>query len=264
MPGWSSRCAGRFSLAWAAAAVYVALNVAAPTSSPGDLVSLVPKHAPALEAARRAASAFDVPFGAEVSVVERDPHGLSVQEQRRAVGQALAIDRPSDGSDPPFVVLPVTNTAGAVPGSRESSTAVISYFQFPPATSLVRPHGGRRPVHGRRPPGGRAGGGPHRDPARAAARGDDRRGRAALRRGGHDPDGCVDRRAQVPIVRCAGDDARHRRDRLPHGAARHRAAERGNRRGGARHPEAAHGRARPRDRDRLHHLLRLDHAVTAH
>jgi RND superfamily putative drug exporter len=123
-------------VAWAAAAVYVALNVATPTSSPGDLVSLVPKHAPALEAARRAASAFDVPFGAEVSVVERDPHGLSVEEQRRAVGQALAIDRPSDGSDPPFVVLPVTNTAGAVPGSRESSTAVISYFQFPPATSL--------------------------------------------------------------------------------------------------------------------------------
>ena len=123
-------------VAWAAAAVYVALNVATPTSSPGDLVSLVPKHAPALEAARRAASAFDVPFGAEVSVVERDPHGLSVQEQRRAVGQALAIDRPAGGGDPRFVVLPVTNTAGAVPGSRESSTAVISYFQFPPATSL--------------------------------------------------------------------------------------------------------------------------------
>ena len=71
-----------------------------------------------------------------MSVVERDPHGLSVEEQRRAVGQALAIDRPSDGSDPPFVVLPVTNTAGAVPGSRESSTAVISYFEFPPAMSL--------------------------------------------------------------------------------------------------------------------------------
>ena len=122
--------------AWAAAAVYVALNVAAPTSSPGDLVSLVPKHAPALEAARRAASAFDVPFGAEISVVERDPRGLSLQEQRRAVAQALAIDRPADGGDPRFVVLPVTNTAGAVPGSRESSTAVISYFEFPPVMSL--------------------------------------------------------------------------------------------------------------------------------
>jgi putative drug exporter of the RND superfamily len=123
-------------IAWVAGAVYVALNVAAPASGPGDLISLVPKDAPALAASRRAAEAFDVPFGAEVSVVERDPRGLSVLEQRRAVGQALAIDRPSDGSDPPFLVLPVTNTSGAVPGSRESSTAVISYFQFPPATSL--------------------------------------------------------------------------------------------------------------------------------
>ena len=122
--------------AWAAAAVFVALNVAAPASEPGDLISLVPKHAPALEAAQRAAAAFDVPFAAEVSVVERDPRGLSVEEQRRAVGQALAIDRPAGGGDPPFLVLPWTNTAGAMPGSRESSTAVISYFEFPPAMPL--------------------------------------------------------------------------------------------------------------------------------
>ena len=78
-----------------------------------------------------------------------------MQEQRRAVAQALAIDRPSDGSDPPFVVLPVTNTAGAVPGSRESSTAVISYFQFPPVTSLSGAHS--RPSAGTWPTPARAG-----------------------------------------------------------------------------------------------------------
>jgi putative drug exporter of the RND superfamily len=123
-------------LAWIAGTAYVVLNVPEPAAGPGDLVSLVPKHAPALEATRRAAAAFDVPFSAEVSVVERDPHGLSVQEQRRAIDQALAIDRPAGGGDPPFVVVPVTNTAGMVPGSKESSTAVISYFTFPPVMSL--------------------------------------------------------------------------------------------------------------------------------
>ena len=123
-------------IGWVAATVYVALNVAAPAAQPGDLISLVPKDAPALAATQRAARAFAVPFAAEVSVVERDPHGLSVQEQRRAVTQALAIDRPSGGGDPPFLVLPVTNTAGAIPGSRESSTAVISYFGFPSAMPL--------------------------------------------------------------------------------------------------------------------------------
>jgi len=79
----------------------------------------------------------DLPFSAEVSVVERDPNGLSMQEQRRAVNQALAIDRPPGGGDPPFLVLPVTNTAGAMPGSRESSTAVISYFTFPPVMPVL-------------------------------------------------------------------------------------------------------------------------------
>ena len=123
-------------LAWIAGTAYVVVNVPEPASGPGDLVSLVPGHAPALDAARRSASAFDVPFSAEISVVERDPHGISIQEQRRAVGQALAVDRPPGGGDPPFLVVPVTNTAGAVPGSRESSTAVISYFAFPPAMSL--------------------------------------------------------------------------------------------------------------------------------
>ena len=124
-------------VAWIAGTAYVALNVAAPAARPGDLISLVPEDAPALAASKRAARAFTVPFGAEVSVVERDPRGLSVQEQRRAVGQALAIDRPSDGSDPPFLVLPTTNTAGAMPGSRESSTAVISYFGFPSTMPLA-------------------------------------------------------------------------------------------------------------------------------
>jgi RND superfamily putative drug exporter len=123
-------------IAWVAATFYVALNVAAPAAEPGDLISLVPKNAPALVATQRAARAFDVPFAAEVSVVERDPRGLSVQEQRRAIIQALAVDRPPGGGRPPFVVLPVTNTSGAMPGSHESSTAVISYFEFPAAMSL--------------------------------------------------------------------------------------------------------------------------------
>ena len=123
-------------IAWVAATAYVVATVPEPTSQPGDLVSLVPKHAPALAASRRAAAAFDVPFSAETSVVERDPRGLSVQEQRRAVEQALAVDRPAGGGDPPFLVIPVTNTAGAVPGSKESSTAVISYFAFPSAMSI--------------------------------------------------------------------------------------------------------------------------------
>src|SRR4029079_18400055 len=103
-----------------------------PASGPADLVSLIPRHAPALAASRRAAGALDVPFSAAVSGVERDPRGRSLQEQRRAVEQALAIDRPPGGGDPPFLVVPVTNTAGAGPGSDESSTGGVRSFAFPP------------------------------------------------------------------------------------------------------------------------------------
>jgi RND superfamily putative drug exporter len=124
-------------IAWVAGTAYLVVAVPEPTSGPGDLISLVPRHAPALESAQRSARAFDVPFSAEVSTVERDPGGLSVEEQRRAVRQALAIDRPPGGGTPRFLVLPVTNTAGVMPGARESSTAVINYFAFPPATSLL-------------------------------------------------------------------------------------------------------------------------------
>jgi len=123
--------------AWVVGTAYVVIALPEPASGPTDLVSLVPKHAPAIAAARQSARAFDVPFSAEVSVVERDPHGLSLEEQRRAVRQALAVDRPPGGGEPRFLVLPVTNTGGAMPGSRESSTAVISYFTFPPVMPLL-------------------------------------------------------------------------------------------------------------------------------
>ena len=215
--------------AWAAGAVFVAVNVAAPTSEPGDLISLVPKHAPALEAAQRAARAFDVPFAAETSVVERDPRGVSVEEQRRAIGQALAIDRPAGGGDPSFLVLPVTNTAGAVPGSRESSTAVISYFEFRPAMSLsARVEAVDRYMA---------------DARRAGAPVVGRTGilPAQLHEGTIVEDALPYVEAatilmvalvvglEVPVARRAGADARDGRYRLPHGASRHRAPQRGDR-----------------------------------
>jgi putative drug exporter of the RND superfamily len=131
--------------AWAAATVYVAATVVAPASGTEDLVSLVPSNAPALSAAKRVSQRFEVPFNADASVVERSPGGLSLDEQRRVYAQALRIDRPPGGGTPRFLVLPVTNTAGAVPGSRESSTAAISYFEFPPAM----PVGGRLQAMGR-------------------------------------------------------------------------------------------------------------------
>ena len=247
--------------AWAAGAVFVAVNVAGPrprgrgTSSRSSPSTRRPSRRPG---GRPARSTCRSPRRSRSSSATRTASPL--QEQRRR-GRTGACDRPARRrGDPPFLVLPVTNTAGAMPGSRESSTAVISYFVFPPVMSFEGTHPGRRPLHGRRPQGRRAGGRPHRHPPGAAARGDDRRGRAALRRGGHDPHGGAHRRAQVPVARGTRADARDGRDRLPDGAPRHRAPERGHRARRARHPEAAHGRARPRDRHRLHHLLRIDDA----
>ncbi|HYX84760.1 MAG TPA: MMPL family transporter [Gaiellales bacterium] len=117
--------------AWAAGCAYVLVALTAPVSPPQNLVSLVPSRAPAVTAAERAARLFDVPFSSAVSVVERDPSGLSPDEQARVYRQALAVDRPSGGGQPAYVALPVENAGGAVPGSRESSTAAITYLSFP-------------------------------------------------------------------------------------------------------------------------------------
>ncbi len=112
--------------AWVAAAVYLAFTNPTVTAGSQDIVSLVPSDAPALAVAERAAREFQLPVSTEAAVVQRAPHGLSVEEQRRIVERAVRTDRGGGA----LFALPVLNTAGIVPGSRERSTTAITFLGF--------------------------------------------------------------------------------------------------------------------------------------
>jgi putative drug exporter of the RND superfamily len=126
-------------LAWAGAAILAWTTMPGPgEATAGALGSLVPADAPALETHRRSAELFRFPVLANVAVVQRDEEGLPGRVQERAFRRAAAI---AEGDYPellsiPFA-LPVTNTLGVLPGSRESSTTAITFLYFEPRVGLA-------------------------------------------------------------------------------------------------------------------------------
>jgi RND superfamily putative drug exporter len=100
--------------------------------------SLVPSNAPAVQAEATATRIFGEPLDAQVAVVQRAARGLSQSAQVHAVRVAVAVDIGRPGGSPIGGLagaLPIPNTAGAFPGSRERSTTVITFLYFRPATT---------------------------------------------------------------------------------------------------------------------------------
>jgi putative drug exporter of the RND superfamily len=123
---------------WIAGAVAVAVKLPGLEEARGDaLGSLVPREAPAYRAQVRSAELFRIPVLSNTVVVQRDPQGLSAGEQAQVVERALKIIRREypDLLSVPFA-LPLVNTAGAVPGSREVSTTAVTYLYFDPEVGL--------------------------------------------------------------------------------------------------------------------------------
>jgi putative drug exporter of the RND superfamily len=98
---------------------------------------LVPSNAEATRVERRAAETFGTPLLSRVSVVQRDPAGLTPDEQKRAIDRALRIDRGQDDSMHSVAfALPVSNARAAFPSSHESGTTVVTFLYFRPGTSV--------------------------------------------------------------------------------------------------------------------------------
>jgi putative drug exporter of the RND superfamily len=123
-------------LGWIAAAVAVALCLPPLTTSSG-IGGLIPSGAPALRASYDAARIFGLPLTAQVAVVQRDPRRFPLAVQERTARQAAALDA-GHGTPIPGLgaAVPVANTAGAFPGSRERSTTIITFLYFRPGTSI--------------------------------------------------------------------------------------------------------------------------------
>jgi RND superfamily putative drug exporter len=132
------------ALRWVLVPGWIVLAVAATVYLPalgseqeGPLSNLIPTDAPALQAEARSLREFSVPVLARTVVVQRNPRGLSLQAQARALERALEIDRRTRPDLRGIAgAIPLANTLRLLPGSRESGTTVLTYLFFTPDSGL--------------------------------------------------------------------------------------------------------------------------------
>ncbi len=125
-------------LAFWACVVLVLLLTPGPGHPGGSgLRGVLSGETPAVQAEKRSVEIFGFPLISRTVVVQRSAAGMSPYAQARTVVRAVAVDRGKAGDVRPVRgALPLTNTRGLFPGSRESSTTSLTYLLFGPETSL--------------------------------------------------------------------------------------------------------------------------------
>jgi putative drug exporter of the RND superfamily len=124
--------------AWIAAAVIATASLPAFTDRPASATGgLVPTSSGSLAVEKQGVEAFGTPLLSRIAIVQRDPDGLSLAAQRRAVRRALLIDRGRDSAMRSVAfALPISNAERLFPSSRERGTTAITYLYFRPDTSV--------------------------------------------------------------------------------------------------------------------------------
>jgi RND superfamily putative drug exporter len=139
--GFAARAFGRtvVLLRWLIVPAWVAVAAIAFVQLPGigDLESaplsgLVPADSPATRAQARSQELFRVPILSGLVVVAHKPGGYSLAEQEKI----LAFAQQARQTRRAVVAVPVINTLGLVPGSRERNTTAITYL-IPPGDDLI-------------------------------------------------------------------------------------------------------------------------------
>jgi RND superfamily putative drug exporter len=106
-------------------------------SSSGALGNLIPKNSAALQTEVDATRLFGLPLTSGVEVVQRDPRRFPLAVQKHAAQVAADVDQGRvHGIYGLAGALPVANTAGLLPGSRERSTTIVTFLYFRPGVSL--------------------------------------------------------------------------------------------------------------------------------
>ena len=111
---------------------YLPSIASAPTATSD---ALLPSHPTALAVERRSAKLFGAPVATPYAVVQRDPNGLSASVQRASLAKALAADKQRVPALRGVVAVPILNTFGIVPSSREHGTTIVTFLYFPHSTS---------------------------------------------------------------------------------------------------------------------------------
>src|SRR5436190_4105777 len=127
--GWPSRAFAWLvvTLGWAVVPAIALAAVLAWVGLPGisglpesGVKALLPNRTAAIETEQEAARLFGSSLLPRIAVVERNPNGISLRQQRRIVGVAIRLDR---GQLPGFPAdsraLPYPNAFEIAPGARE-------------------------------------------------------------------------------------------------------------------------------------------------
>jgi putative drug exporter of the RND superfamily len=125
-------------LAWIAGAVAAIVYLPGlDTAATSPLGDLVPKDADATRVAARSAKLFGSPLFTDTLVVQRDPQGLSLDEQRRTLAAARGVsERPPRELALISGALPITNALGFLSEEGERSTTAVTYLFFSPNAGL--------------------------------------------------------------------------------------------------------------------------------
>src|SRR6185369_14289567 len=131
-------------LRWLVVAFWIAITAIAVVSLPSlgragsDLSDLVSTNNPAVQSELQSYDRFGFPLLSRVAVVQRDPNGLPMDVQARAIARARAVSQGADPDVKPVVAaVPVLNTFKLFPGSREDGTTVITLLFTAPDVNVA-------------------------------------------------------------------------------------------------------------------------------
>ena len=110
---------------------YLPAIASAPTTSD----ALLPKHPAAFAVERDSRRLFGAPVATPYAVVQRNPNGLSARVQRASLAKAVKVDQGKVPELRGVKAIPIANSLGIVPSSREHGTTIVTFLYFPGKTS---------------------------------------------------------------------------------------------------------------------------------
>ncbi|WP_328474431.1 MMPL family transporter [Actinoplanes sp. NBC_00393] len=126
---------------WLIVGVWLLLAVVAagfqPPNRGSGVEGLISVENPAIQTELASFARFKFPLLSRVAVVQHDPDGLTPLTQAEAVARAAAVTQGQYADAGPILgAIPLTNTAGLFPGSRERDTTILTLLFMPPDVGL--------------------------------------------------------------------------------------------------------------------------------
>ncbi len=143
--GWIARRRWLVVAGWAVLLVAMGgLLPDAPGSLEGGVESIVSTDSAPIDTEVRSYQAFGFSLLSRTAVVQRAPAGMPVTAQARAAQRAAKLARGEYDAGPVLAAVPVANSFGLFPGSREAGTTIITWLFMPPDVSFNRQYAAGR------------------------------------------------------------------------------------------------------------------------